>query len=349
MQGNQLPKKVLITGITGQTGSYLADLFVSEGCEVHGIVRRASSFNRSRIEHLRSNSDIYGRRLFLHYSDLDDSTTIRRILFRTEPDEVYHLAGQSHVGLSFEIPESTFHETAGATLSILEICRDLKKAPRIYHASSSEVFGSPAEFPQNENTAFRPATPYGCAKAFATNLASVYRRAHGLFVCNGICYNHESPRRGENFVTSKIVAAAVAHASGRLECLELGNLNAERDWGYAPEFARAMSAMLQHDSPDDYVIATGLLTSVRDFAIAAYGELGIELAFEGAGLAEVGFEKGSGKVLIRVNPHFFRPNEPERLVGDSSKAAEVLGWRSSITAKKVAAIMSREKFNSRRR
>jgi len=346
MQGNQLPKKVLITGITGQTGSYLADFFVSEGCEVHGIVRRASSFNRSRIEHLRSNSDIYGRRLFLHYSDLDDSTTIRRILFKTEPDELYHLAGQSHVGLSFEIPESTFHETAGATLSILEICRDLKKAPRVYHASSSEVFGSPVEFPQNENTAFRPATPYGCAKAFATNLASVYRRAHGLFVCNGISYNHESPRRGENFVTSKIAAAAACHARGGLEYLELGNLNSLRDWGYAPEYAMAMSLMLRQATPDDYVIATGLLTTVRDFAIAAYREVGIDLAFEGTGLSEVGFEKDNGKVLIRVNPHFYRPIEPERLVGNNSKAEEVLGWKPLTSAKEVAAIMTRAAYNS---
>jgi len=348
MHGNQPRKKILITGITGQTGSYLADFFVSEGCEVHGIVRRSSSFNRSRIEHLRSNPDIYGRQLFLHYSDLDDSTTIRRILFKTEPDELYHLAGQSHVGLSFEIPESTCHETAGATLAILEICRDLKRPPRIYHASSSEVFGSPTEFPQNETTAFRPATPYGCAKAFATNLASVYRRAHGLFVCNGISYNHESPRRGENFVTSKIAAAAAAaaHARGRLECLELGNLNSERDWGYAPEYARAMAGMLQHDTPDDYLIATGLLTTVRDFALASYREVGIDLAFDGDGLSEVGFEKANGKVLIRVNPHFYRPIEPGRLVGNNSKVEEVLGWTPSTTAKKVASIMARSAYKS---
>jgi len=345
MQGNEPPKKVLITGITGQMGSYLADLFISEGCEVHGIVRRASSFNRSRIEHLRSNPDIYGRQLFLHYSDLDDSTTIRRILNRVEPNEIYHLAGQSHVGLSFEIPESTCQEIASATLSILEICRDLKKPPRIYHASSSEVFGSPADFPQNETTAFRPATPYGCAKAFATNLASVYRQAHGLFICNGISYNHESPRRGENFVTSKIATAAAAHARGCRKYLELGNLNSRRDWGYAPEYARAMILMLQQDVPDDYVIATGLLTTVRDFAMAAYREVGVDLAFEGAGLSEVGFEKDSGKVLIRVNPHFYRPIEPECLVGNNCKAEEVLGWKPSTTAKEVAAIMARAAYN----
>ncbi|MBU6181588.1 MAG: GDP-mannose 4,6-dehydratase [Verrucomicrobia bacterium] len=349
MHENKRQKKILITGITGQTGSYLADLFISEGCEVHGIVRRASSFNRSRIEHLRANPEIYGKKLFLHYSDLDDSTTIRRILFKTEPDELYHLAGQSHVGLSFEIPESTCQETASATLAILEICRDLKNPPRIYHASSSEVFGSPSESPQKETTAFRPATPYGCAKAFATNMASVYRRAHGLFVCNGIAYNHESPRRGENFVTCKIAAAAAAHARGRRECLELGNLNAERDWGYAPEFARAMAAMLHHDSPDDYVIATGHSSSVREFALAAYRAVGIELAFEGSGHAEVGFEMGSGKVFIRVNPHFYRPVEPTRLVGDSSKALEILGWRASITAKGVAEIMARAEMDSQSR
>jgi len=334
------PYKVLITGITGQTGSYLTELLLDQGCEVHGLVRRSSSFNRSRIEHLRTNPDVYGKKLFLHYSDLDDATTIRRLLSKIEPDELYHLAGQSHVGLSFEIPESTCQEIAGATLSLLEICRDLAKPPRIYHASSSEVFGTPVEVPQNETTAFRPATPYGCAKAFATNIASVYRQAHGLFVCNGILYNHESPRRGENFVTKKIAAGAAAHAKGSTNCLELGNLGSQRDWGYAREYAEAMILMLRHSEPDDYVVATGLPTTVRDFAAAAYSALGSGLCFEGSGADEVGIEKQSGKVVIRVNPQFYRPCEPGQLIGDPRKAEKVLGWHAETTALNVARLMA---------
>lgn len=341
MSKQGLGMKVLITGITGQTGSYLADLLLEDGCEVHGLVRRSSSFNRSRIEHLRANRDIYGKKLFLHYSDLDDPTTIRRLIHRISPDELYHLAGQSHVGLSFEIPESTCQEIAGATLSLLEICRDLAKPPRVYHASSSEVFGTPVEAPQNERTAFRPATPYGCAKAFATNIASVYRQAHGLFVCNGILYNHESPRRGENFVTKKIAVGAADHARGGAGCLELGNLNAERDWGFAREYAQAMIRMLRHESPDDYVVGTGISTSVREFAAAAYSAVGIDLVFEGSGVSEVACDTRSGKVLIRVNPHFYRPTEPGKLVGDASKAEKTLGWRANMTALNVAELMAR--------
>lgn len=346
MKSQHLPRKALITGITGQTGSYLTELLIEQGCEVHGIVRRSSSFNRSRIEHLRANPDIYGKKLFLHYSDLDDVTTIRRLLSRIEPDELYHLAGQSHVGLSFEIPESTCQEIAGATLSILEICRDLPKVPRFYHASSSEVFGAPSEVPQTEGTAFRPATPYGSAKAFATNISSVYRQAHEMFVCNGILYNHESPRRGENFVTKKIAAAAAAHARGGDKCLELGNLGSQRDWGYAREYAQAMISMLRHDTPDDYVIATGLSTTVREFAAAAYGALGLELCFEGTGLEEVGVETKSGKVLIRVNPHFYRPSEPGHLVGDATKAQNILGWRANVTSHGVAELMAKAELEA---
>jgi GDPmannose 4,6-dehydratase len=348
MTSSKSPGKVLITGITGQTGSYLTECLLEQDCEVHGLVRRSSSFNRSRIEHLRMNPDIYGKKLFLHYSDLDDATTIRRLLSKIEPDELYHLAGQSHVGLSFEIPESTCQEIAGATLSLLEICRDLAKPPRIYHASSSEVFGAPAEVPQNEMTAFRPATPYGCAKAFATNIASVYRQAHGLFVCNGILYNHESPRRGENFVTKKIAAGAAAYARGAGKCLELGNLDAQRDWGYAREYAQAMILMLQHKDPGDYVVATGLATTVRDFAAAAYGALGTELCFEGSGADELGIEKQSGKVVIRVNPQFYRPCEPGQLIGDARKAEKVLGWHAEATALNVAEIMAKSELEANR-
>jgi GDPmannose 4,6-dehydratase len=346
MKDKYLPDKILVTGITGQTGSYLTELLLEQGCEVHGIVRRSSSFNRSRIEHLRTNPKIYGKKLFLHYSDLNDATTIRRLLTRIAPDEFYHLAGQSHVGLSFEIPESTCQEIAGATLAILEICRDLAKPPRFYHAASSEVFGAPSEVPQNEETAFRPATPYGCAKAFATNIARVYRQAHGLFICNGILYNHESPRRGENFVTKKIAAAAAAHALGSEELLELGNLSSQRDWGYAREYAQAMILMLRHEVPDDYVVATGSATTVRDFAAAAYGAVGVELCFEGHGTEETGFERKSGRVLIGINPSFYRPAEPGLLVGDPSKAKNALGWRAEKMAGAVADLMAKAEFKS---
>jgi len=328
--------KAIITGITGQTGSYLAELLLAKGYEVHGIVRRASSFNRSRIEHLRGNPEIYGKRLFLHYADLTDATTLRRIVVRVEAQEFYHLAGQSHVGLSFEIPESTCEETAGATLKILEIFRDMTAPPKFYHASSSEIFGSPTVTPQNEDTSYRPVTPYGCAKAFATNLCNVYRESHGMFVCNGITYNHESPRRGENFVTRKIVATAARIANGSGEILELGNLDSERDWGYAPEYAEAMWRMLQNPKAGDYVIATGVATSVRAFTEEVFNSVGKPITFEGSKEAEIGRSKHSREIVLRVNSRFFRPADPARLIGDSSKAFDTLQWRATTIGVQVA-------------
>lgn len=330
-------KKAIITGITGQTGSYLCEHLLKHGYEVHGIVRRASSFNRSRIEHLRKDSSIYEEKLFLHYADLTDTTTLRRIFLLIQPDEFYHLAGQSHVGLSFEIPESTCHETAWATLSLLEICRDLPTPPRIYHASSSEIFGAPASAPQSEETPFRPVNPYGCAKAFATNICTVYRNAHKLFICNGITYNHESPRRGENFVTQKIAKAAQRIAAGSDEVLELGNLDSSRDWGYAPEYAEAMWQMLQANSPDDYIIATGQATTVRDFAKAAFRACGMEIAFSGEGISETAEHLQTGRTLIRVNPKFFRPVESSMLLGNPAKAKRDLGWKAKVAGTRVAA------------
>jgi GDPmannose 4,6-dehydratase len=329
-------KRAVITGITGQTGSYLTELLLNHGYEVHGIVRRSSSFNRSRIEHLRDDGEIYGKSLFLHYADLTDSTTLRRILAKVQPDEIYHLAGQSHVGLSFEIPESTFHETAGATLSLLEICRDLSNPPRIYNASSSEIFGSPEEFPQTEMTPYRPVNPYGCSKAFATSICRVYREAHGLFVCNGITYNHESPRRGENFVTQKIARSAVRIASGSQEVLSLGNLDSARDWGYAPEYVEAMWSMLQHDSAEDYVIATGIATSVRTFALAAFEAAGMTIFFEGEGIDELARDSKTGAIVVRVDAKFFRPTESLKLIGDASRARANLGWIPQISGPHIA-------------
>ena len=302
--------RALITGITGQDGSYLAELLLEKGYAVHGVVRRTSNLLRSRIEHLRTDDSIYASRLFLHYGDLSDGTTLRRIFAQVQPAEVYHLAGQSHVGLSFEIPESTSEEVAMATLRLLEISRDQPQPLRFYHASSSEIFGAAEESPQTEETPLRPASPYGCAKAFATQLARVYRQAYGLFVCNGILYNHESPRRGENFVTRKI-ARAVARISRGLESeLVLGNTVACRDWGHARDYVEAMWLMLQHAEPDDYVVATGKAHSVQDFVEAAFAA--VDLPWE--------------KYLKR-DAALERPTEPARLVGSSEKIRRTLGWK----------------------
>jgi GDPmannose 4,6-dehydratase len=331
----------LITGITGQDGSYLTEFLLEKGYTVHGIVRRASSFNRSRIEHLRLDPSIEGKRLFLHYADLTDATTLRRLLARIQPEELYHLAGQSHVGLSFEIPESTCQETAMATLSLLEICRDLAEPPRFFHAASSELFGSPDSSPQTEQTPFRPASPYGCAKAFAANLCRVYREAHGLFVCSGIAYNHESPRRGENFVTRKITAAAARIAAGSGEVLELGNLDAARDWGWAPEFVEAMWRMMRQPKADDYVLATGTATTVREFARAAFEEAGLPLVFEGHERQETARDAGTGQLLLRVNPRFYRAADPVGLLGNPAHAVRVLDWRPTICGIQVAVEMVR--------
>src|SRR3954452_892541 len=260
----------LITGITGQDGSYLAELLLDKGYDVHGVVRRTSNITRSRIEHLRADESLYGKRLFLHYGDLSDGTTLRRIFARVRPSEVYHLAGQSHVGLSFEIPESTCEEVGMGTLRLLEIVRDQPQAVRFYHASTSEIFGRTTETPQTEETPFSPATPYGCAKAFATQLVRVYRQSYAMFACNGILYNHESPRRGENFVTQKIARSVARIARGQQQELILGDLESRRDWGHAQDYVKAMWLMLQQESADDYIVATGETHSVRDFVEAAF-------------------------------------------------------------------------------
>ncbi len=329
-------KTALITGITGQDGSYLCELLLLRGYVVHGIVRRSSMFNRSRIEHLRSDDKIYGHSLFLHYSDLNDTTPLRRIIRSVCPDEVYHLGGQSHVGLSFEIPESTCGEIASATLALLEILRDLEYPVKFYLAGSSEMFGRPDATPQNELTPFRPTSPYGCAKTFASNLCGVYREAYGMHTCTGITYNHESPRRGENFVTRKISLNVTRISQGQQEPLVLGNLQAKRDWGYAPEYVEAMWRMLQTQDPQDFVISTGVATSVRDFAEAAFLAVGIGVEFEGIGVDEIGRRTDSGAVVVKVDPRFFRPADPGLLLGDASLIHQKLGWRAEVRGVEVA-------------
>jgi GDPmannose 4,6-dehydratase len=309
---DQNNKTALITGITGQDGSYLTELLLEKGYTVHGVVRRTSNLLRSRIEHLRRDENVHGKSLFLHYGDLSDGTTLRRIFSEVQPAEVYHLAGQSHVGLSFEIPESTCEEIGMATLRLLEIARDQPSPVRFYHASSSEIFGNATESPQTETTPLRPTSPYGCAKAFATQLARVYRESYGLFVCNGILYNHESPRRGENFVTRKITQAVARIARGLERELALGSLESRRDWGRAQDYVVAMWLMLQHDKPDDYVVASGQTHSVRDFVEAAFAAV------------DLPWEKH-----VKHDPAFDRPIDPSRLVGSPEKAKAVLGWKPS--------------------
>jgi GDPmannose 4,6-dehydratase len=307
-------KVALITGITGQDGSYLTELLLEKGYTVNGIVRRTSNLLRSRIEHLRRDPKIYDKTLFLHYGDLSDTTTLRRIFREAQPRELYHLAGQSHVGLSFEIPESTCDEAGMATLRLLEIVRDQGQPVRFYHASTSEIFGSVVESPQTEGTPMRPTSPYGCAKAFATQLCRVYRQSYGLFVCNGILYNHESPRRGENFVTRKIARAAARISRGLDSELVLGNLDSKRDWGRAQDYVQAMWLMLQHDQPDDYVVATGDTHSVREFVEAAFA------------VVDLPWEK-----YVKRDAAFDRPMEPTRLVGCADKIRKTLKWKPSGT------------------
>ena len=302
-------RHAIILGITGQDGSYLAELLLDKGYEVHGVVRRTSALSRSRLHHLYENDAIYGKRLFLHYADLDDPTTLRRILIKAAPDEFYHLAGQSHVGISFEIPESTCQITAIGTLRLLEIIRDLPKQPKFYHASSSEIFGNPAQSPQDETTPYVPVSPYGCAKAFATQVVTVYRNSFGLFACNGIMYNHESPRRGENFVTRKICRAAAAIKLGLETELLLGDTTARRDWGDARDYVRGMWLSLQQDTPDDYIFATGVARSVQDV---------VERAFETVGV--------DWRNHVKRDDRFLRPADSSTLLGNAEKARRVLAW-----------------------
>lgn len=331
-------KKAFITGITGQDGSYLAEFLLDKGYEVHGLVRRASTFNRQRIDHLHLRSE---NPIILHYGDMTDQSSIIYALSQVEPDEIYNLAAQSHVKVSFEEPEYTANSDALGTLRLLEAIRilGLEKKTRFYQASTSELFGGIGEVPQSEKTPFYPRSPYAVAKLYAYWITINYREAYGIFACNGILFNHESPRRGENFVTRKITLGVSRIYYGLQDCLVLGNLDAKRDWGYAPDYVKAMWLMLQQDEPDDYVIATGETHSVREFVEKAFEYVGINIIWKGKGVNEVGVDKRTGKILVRVDPKYFRPTEVHVLQGDYSKAKEKLGWEPTVRFEQLVEIM----------
>ena len=333
-----MAKVALITGVTGQDGSYLAELLIEKGYEVHGIIRRSSSFNTERIEHLYFDQwvrDMKQRRaLNLHYGDLTDSSSLIRIIQQIQPDEIYNLAAQSHVKVSFDVPEYTAEVDATGTLRLLEAVRilGLEQRTRIYQASTSELYGLVQEIPQRETTPFYPRSPYGVAKLYGYWITKNYRESYGMFAVNGILFNHESERRGETFVTRKITLAAARIAQGMQDKLYLGNLDAHRDWGYARDYVKCMWLMLQHDQPEDFVIATGEQHSVREFTEKAFREAGIELRWEGSGIEERGIDQATGRVLVEVDPQYFRPAEVETLLGDPSKAKQLLGWNPQKTS-----------------
>jgi len=332
-------KKALITGVTGQDGSYLAEFLLEKGYEVHGVIRRSSVDFRERIAHLEGRE-----RFHLHYGDLGDTSSIFQVVSVVRPDEIYNLAAQSHVQVSFDSPEFTADVDATGVLRVLEAVRlaGLAKTCRIYQASTSELYGKVEEVPQNENTPFHPYSPYAVAKQYGFWIVKEYREAYGMFACSGILFNHESERRGETFVTRKITLAAARIAQGKQEKLLLGNLDSLRDWGYAKDYVECMWLILQHETPEDFVIATGVQHSVREFAALAFKEAGIEVEFKGAGLDEKGFDKATGKVVIEVSPDFYRPTDVVNLWGDPSKAKRELGWNPQKTSfEELVALMVR--------
>ena len=337
-------KKALITGITGQDGSYLAELLLSKGYEVHGIIRRSSSFNTGRIENIYQDPHEKNRKLILHYGDLSDSSNINRVLEKVKPDEIYNLGAQSHVMVSFELPEYTGNVDGLGTLRLLDAVRELGLKVKIYQAGSSEMFGKVQETPQKETTPFYPRSPYGCAKVYAHFLAVNYREAYNLFVCNGILFNHESPRRGATFVTRKITRGLSRIKVGLDEKIFIGNLGAQRDWGYAQDYVEAMWLMLQQEKPDDYVVATGETHSVREFIEKAGTKLGFDIVWEGVGLGEKGIDKKSGRVVVEVDPAYFRPAEVDVLMGDASKAKAKLGWSPRVTFDELVTLMCAADF-----
>ncbi|MDZ4307480.1 GDP-mannose 4,6-dehydratase [Allopontixanthobacter sp.] len=331
-------KCALITGVTGQDGAYLAQLLLDKGYEVHGVKRRSSSFNTGRIEDIYQDPHVEHRNFVLHYGDLTDSTNLIRIVQEVKPTEIYNLAAQSHVSVSFELPEYTANADAIGTLRLLEAIRILgmEKTTRFYQASTSELYGLAQESPQNEKTPFYPRSPYGVAKLYAYWITVNYREAYGMHASNGILFNHESPLRGETFVTRKITRAAAAIALGRQDKLYLGNLDAKRDWGHAREYVRGMWMMMQMDEGDDYVLATGVTTEVREFVRWAFEDAGIPVEFRGAGIDEKAYAKDDGRLLIEVDPRYFRPTEVESLRGDPAKAREKLGWQYETSARELA-------------
>jgi GDPmannose 4,6-dehydratase len=361
-------KKSLITGITGQDGSYLTEILLEKGYEVHGIIRRSSSFNTGRIDHLFNNPEIHGKRLFLHHGDLVDTSNLNRLLDKIEPDEIYNLAAQSHVKVSFEIPDYTAQVDALGTLRFLDAIREtgLTKQTKFYQASTSELFGKVQEIPQKETTPFYPRSPYGVAKLYGYWIVKNYREAYNLFACNGILFNHESPRRGETFVTRKITRAAARILLGLQKTITLGNLDSKRDWGYAPEYCEGMWRILQQDNPEDYVLATGETHTIREFCELTFRNFGIELEWKDSGEIEKGIVKSiinekleiikekvskspfnfshlpfsPGDVLISVSPSYYRPTEVDLLIGDSSKAKNELGWEAKVKFEELVKIMT---------
>lgn len=344
------PKVALITGVTGQDGAYLAELLLEKGYVVHGLKRRASLFNTSRIDHLYRDPHENGVRLFLHHGDLTDSTNLIRVIQETQPDEIYNLAAQSHVAVSFEVPEYTANADAIGTLRILEALRILgmEKRTRFYQASTSELYGLVQETPQTERTPFYPRSPYAVAKLYAYWITVNYREAYGMYACNGILFNHESPLRGENFVTRKITRALARIKLGLQDRLYLGNLDAKRDWGHARDYVEMQWLMLQQDKPEDFVIATGIQYSVRDFVTSAAAEVGLEMRWEGEGISEKGYDQ-QGRCLVSVDERYFRPTEVESLLGDPAKAKTRLGWSPRISFDELVAEMMAEDMKAAQR
>lgn len=332
-------KKALITGITGQDGSYLAELLLEKGYEVHGMIRRASYFNRDRIEHIYERAKNDGVPFFLHYGDMSDSSNMNRMLERVEPHEIYNLAAQSHVRVSFEVPEYTADVDATGTLRLLDAIKESGLECRFYQASTSELYGKVREIPQTETTPFYPRSPYAAAKLYAYWIVVNYREAYNLHASNGILFNHESPRRGENFVTRKITIGAAAVKTGKKKHITMGSLDSKRDWGYAPDYVEAMWRMLQQETPDDYVIATGEMHSVREFIEKAFAALEMTIAWEGSGADEVGIDRKSGRTVVQIHPRFYRPTEVEQLMGNAGKARKQLGWEPTVQFDRLVELM----------
>jgi GDPmannose 4,6-dehydratase len=345
-----MTKKAIITGITGQDGAYLAELLLAKGYEVHGIKRRTSLFNTDRIDHLYQGPQEQGRRFILHYGDMTDSSSLVRIIQQVQPDEIYNLAAQSHVAVSFEEPEYTANADGVGVLRLLEAIRilGLEKKTRFYQASTSELYGLVREIPQKETTPFYPRSPYAAAKLYGYWITVNYREAYGMYACNGILFNHESPIRGETFVTRKITRALARIKLGLQDCLYLGNLDSLRDWGHARDYVEAMWLMLQQDAPEDFVVATGQQHSVREFVQVAAAELGIEMHWQGQGVEEKGLD-ASGRVLVAVDPRYFRPTEVETLLGDPAKARAKLGWSPRVSFRELVAEMVREDLKAAER
>tara|TARA_B100001248_G_C27375362_1_gene453962 strand:- start:602 stop:1645 length:1044 start_codon:yes stop_codon:yes gene_type:complete len=343
-----IKKIALITGVTGQDGSYLSELLLEKGYFVHGVVRRSSSFNTSRIDHLINDPD-YKERFFFHHGDITDGTNINNLLLKIKPDEIYNLAAQSHVKVSFDIPEYTANVDALGTLKILESIRQIGLRTKFYQASTSELYGKVLQTPQNENTPFYPRSPYAVSKLFSYWILVNYREAYGIHASNGILFNHESPRRGKTFVTRKITKGVANINAGIEEKICLGNLDSKRDWGYAPDYVKGMWMILQKDTPDDYVLATGKTTSVRDFTTMAFNCIDVDLEWIGSGINEKGVDKSNGKIRVEIDKKYFRPTEVDLLLGDPKKAKDKLGWSPSLTTEELVEVMVKSDINKVKR